>query len=67
MRVEKHAGRVRRRWLIFLAGQPISSHLGEMVVPMVAIGVSVDFPGRHTDRNHRYQQQQAGQRPDRVL
>ncbi len=71
MRVENQVGGARRRRGIFLVRRSIRSHLHQMIVAVavavVAVHVGMDLPGRQARRNHRHQQQQAGQLPNGAL
>ena len=67
MRVDNRV--VGDRWSrqIDVISWPNRGHLRAMIVAMVAIGMRMDLSGHHASRNHGYQQQQAGQRPNWAL
>ena len=67
MGVENRVGGDPRSRQLIVVGRPIGRHLRDVIVAVVAIGVRMDLSGRHGRRNHRHQQQQASQLPDRAL
>ena len=67
MRVENRVGGDRRSRHFIVVGRPIGRHLRNVFVAVVVIGVRMDLSGRHARRNHRHQQHQGGQLPDRAL
>lgn len=67
MLVENRAGGIRLRRLIVMVRRSRGRHLRGMIVAMASIGVRMHLAGRYAGRNHRHQQQQAGQQPDGAL
>lgn len=67
MLVEHHAGWIRLRRMIVMVRRSRGRHLRVMIVAMVSNGVRMHLAGRYAGRNHRHQQQQAGQQPDGAL